>query len=778
MKKTLLLALVMTAIVCHAQITNFPWSETFYPGSTMDGFSFYDNDGDGYGWETVTVFTEGGTGHNGSNGWLYSWSDNYYGSHTQDNLMVLPSFYIPNNTTNYVLTWYDRGQNGDYYVYISTSGRNINTFINSSPNYAYHVSSVGYGEGWGTVWEKRTINLSSYAGQTINIAFRHYNSGSTGISIDDIRVGSPSNVDPTEPTDPLDPFNPDVNMVDFVIDTLGYMINSYDSTTVTLCCTFNRNIASVVIPANIIINDTSYIVTIIGDNAFCNINNLTSVSIPATIDSIKNSAFANTNITSISLSDNLKYIGGSAFSGCTRLSSVVTPNTVTSIGDGAFMNCSSMTGVSLSTALSSIGSSTFSGCSSLNSVSLGTNIVYIGESAFLGCEMITSISIPNNVVTVGGSAFRNCNGLTTVTIGSGVETLGDMVFNGCTNITTINYNAEDCRNAIGTFQGMSSLTTLNMGNNVRYIPSNMFKNCTGLVTLRIPDAVTEIGSGAFQGCVNLTNATLGSGLTSISSSCFEDCLRLMNVRLGDALSYIGANAFRNCGIVGELIVPQGVISIGERAFSECYGVNTITALGRVAPVLEYETNYYGETSNIGPFFGIDSNITVNIPCGTTNMYAGRWPQFHNYSEMPFLFNAISENISKGTVTVEQEPTCDNPYALIRATPKVGYHFDHWSDGNTSNPYSYTATGSVTLIAYFAENVGIASAKLDDNGISITVENGQIVVHGDYTGLVRVFDIMGRLVASAKAGEVLPAMPNGVYIVQIGKTIAKKVVILR
>lgn len=477
---------------------------------------------------------------------------------------------------------------------------------------------------------------------------------------------------------------------------------------------------------------------------------LTNVVVPNSVVKIGENTFANKiNIVSVTMGNNVTLIGNRAFFGCTALNTITIPNSVISLGNDAFNGCSTMT-----------------------SISFGSNLNAIGDGTFSGCTGLSSITIPSGITYIGNSAFSGCTGLSSVTIPSGITYLGNGAFSGCDNITTVNYNAEECRNGGGSFMGLSSLTTLNMGNNVRYIPSNMFKNCTGLVTVRIPDAVTEIGSGAFQGCVNLTNATLGSGLTSISNNCFEDCLRLMNVRLGDAVSSIGANAFRNCGIVGELVIPQGVISIGERAFFECYGINSITALGRVAPILE------NDYSDKGPFYGVDSNIVVNNPCGTTNMYAGRWPQFHNFSEMPFLFNAISENISKGTVTVEQEPTCDNPYALIRATPKVGYHFDHWSDGNTSNPYSYTATGSVTLIAYFAENVGIASAKLDDNGISITVENGQIVVHGDYTGLVRVFEIMGRLVASAKAGDALPAMPNGVYIVQIGKTIAKKVVILR
>ena len=176
------------------------------------------------------------------------------------------------------------------------------------------------------------------------------------------------------------------------------------------------------------------------------------------------------------------------------------------------------------------------------------------------------------------------------------------------------------------------------------------------------------------------------------------------------------------------------------------------------------------------FEGVDSNITVNIPCGSTNLYAGRWPQFHNFNEIPFLFNAISENINRGTVTVEQEPTCDNPYAVIRATPRAGYHFDHWSDGSTENPYSYTATGSVTLIGYFAGDVGIDIA--DSGDINVVVAEGRITVEGAEGETVRIYDMMGRMVASVTTGTAVRVPDSGVYLVKVGEAAAKKVIVLR
>ena len=64
-------------------------------------------------------------------------------------------------------------------------------------------------------------------------------------------------------------------------------------------------------------------VTSIGDRAFCNCYNLTSIEIPNSVTSIGNSAFAH----------------------CDNLTSIEIPNSVTSIGEKAFYNCFSVTSI-------------------------------------------------------------------------------------------------------------------------------------------------------------------------------------------------------------------------------------------------------------------------------------------------------------------------------------------------------------------------------------------------------------------------------------------------
>ena len=264
----------------------------------------------------------------------------------------------------------------------------------------------------------------------------------------------------------------------------------------------------------------------------------------------------------------------------------------------------------------------------------------------------------------------------------------------------------------------------------------------------------------------MTSATFGDGLATIGSEAFSQCTRLTSVSFGEGIATIGNDAFNSCGIIGELVIPQSLISIGNRGFNACYGITEITCLGRVAPTL-------GEDA----FEGVDTSITVNIPCGTTNLYAGRWAYFHNFNEVPFLFNVESADITQGTVAMLQEPSCEDPVAIVEATPRSGYRFDHWSDGSTQNPYTYTAMGSLTLTAYFASTSSEGIGDIMADGIRVYSRNGYIVVEGIATR-VRVYDIMGRLVANIAGNTANVPVPAGVYLVKVDQQPARKVVVIK
>lgn len=104
-------------------------------------------------------------------------------------------------------------------------------------------------------------------------------------------------------------------------------------------------------------------------------------------------------------------IGDFAFGECKDLTSVSIPNSVTIIGQGAFSGCSSLTDVEIPNSVTSMGGSVFRDCNSLTHIEIPGSISSIGASAFYGCSNLISVEIPGSVTSIGRSAFRGCTSL-------------------------------------------------------------------------------------------------------------------------------------------------------------------------------------------------------------------------------------------------------------------------------------------------------------------------------------------------------------------------------
>ena len=107
-------------------------------------------------------------------------------------------------------------------------------------------------------------------------------------------------------------------------------------------------------------------------------------------------------------------IGNYAFDDCHDLTSITIPNSVTSIGFWAFTDCRALTSITIPNSVTSIGSSAFSGCSGLTSVTIPSSVTSIGSYAFFGCSGLTSVTIGSGVTSIGSYAFTNCTNLSDV----------------------------------------------------------------------------------------------------------------------------------------------------------------------------------------------------------------------------------------------------------------------------------------------------------------------------------------------------------------------------
>ena len=357
-------------------------------------------------------------------------------------------------------------------------------------------------------------------------------------------------------------------------------------------------------------------VTSIGDYAFTDFINLTSVTIPNSVTSIGDWAFeCCTSLTSITIPNSVTFIGNHAFSGCSALTSVTIPNSVNSIGGYAFYKCSGLKFLTIPNSVKSIGENAFSYCSGLTSVTIPNSVTYVGECAFSYCNGLTSIFvesgnlkydsrnncnaiietssnslivgcmntiIPNNVTSIGEMAFLDCSGLTSVIIPNRVTTIGERAFEGCRGLTSITIPMSVTSIADYAFEGCSSLTSImvesdnqiyDSRNNCNAIIETSSNNLiAGCMNTIIPNSVTSIDKYAFYGCSGLTSVAIPNSVTSIGHFAFDGCRGLTSITIPNSVTSIGNSTFLFCSGLTSVTIPNSVTSIGKYAFGFCSGI--------------------------------------------------------------------------------------------------------------------------------------------------------------------------------------------------------------
>ena len=345
-----------------------------------------------------------------------------------------------------------------------------------------------------------------------------------------------------------------------------------------------KNITSIHIPDSI---------TSIGDRAFCGCKSLTSIHIPDSVTSIGDSAFyCCRSLTSIHIPDSVTSIGDSAFGVCESLTSIHIPDSVTSIGDRAFHSCNNLTAIHIPDSVTSIGDSAFYCCRSLTSIHISDSVTSIGDSAFWDCVNLTFIHIPDSVTSIGDRAFVGCEKLTSITLPLGMKTININPFRGWSGeliIKSDNFIYEDGvlfdkykRRLIAY---CSKNKDYEIPNSITSIGDYAFKDCKDLISIHIPDSVTSIGYSAFSDCKNLTSIHIPDSVTSIGDSAFYGCENLTSIHISDSVTSIGQRAFCRCKSLTSIHIPDSVTSIGYQAFGGCVNLssihipNSVTSIG-------------------------------------------------------------------------------------------------------------------------------------------------------------------------------------------------------
>ncbi len=250
---------------------------------------------------------------------------------------------------------------------------------------------------------------------------------------------------------------------DFKVGDIYYNILTHNTVEVT-SPKVGAYSGEVVIPQTVTYNSTTYSITSIGIETFFNCTDLTSITI----------------------GNNIETINSHAFNGCIGLTSITIPANVRSIHTtGTFYGCTNLKTIiwNAKECVDFDNGSPFSYCP-VNSITFGNEVKTIPAYLCANLTNLTSVIIPDNVVSIHDYAFWTCSELTSVTIGNGVTDIGVNAFSLCEKINNIKF-----------------------GNNIKTIGQTAFLQCA-ISEITLPSSVRHIGGMAFGNCANLRTVTM------------------------------------------------------------------------------------------------------------------------------------------------------------------------------------------------------------------------------------------------------------------------------
>ena len=367
---------------------------------------------------------------------------------------------------------------------------------------------------------------------------------------------------------------------------------------------------------------------IIEEYAFSGCDNLTEITIPASVDSIGAWAFHYTGLKNVIIEDGdniLKLWGWGSYSvfnesplesiylgrnyisetrpfgGFHTIKTAIVGDKVTALQADEFKYDYGLRTVRLGANITDIGNYAFYECDHLYEIRLPESVLRIGNYAFYSCDSLLSINIPSKVNLIEADAFEYCRNLESITIPASVDSIGDWAFNytGLKNVIIEDgdnilklwgwgyysvfsgsplesiYLGRNYISESRPFRDFLTIKTAIVGNKVTALQADEFRNDYGLRTVRLGANIEDIGNYAFSECDTLYEIRLPESVLRIGEGAFYSCDSLFSINIPSKVNLIAANAFEYCHDLESITIPASVDSIGDWAFDNT-GLKNVT----------------------------------------------------------------------------------------------------------------------------------------------------------------------------------------------------------
>lgn len=313
-----------------------------------------------------------------------------------------------------------------------------------------------------------------------------------------------------------------------------------------------------------------------------------TITIPASVTNIGEEAFADSALESITFEneDNIVYLSNNIFENTPYLGSysgeylVIHNLLVRYLGDGA--------NVVIPEGVIAISEGAFEG-ETIQNITFNANLREIRAYAFHETVFTNAISLPNTIRLIGRYAFNYATFPSqSLTMPSGLVSLGDSAFEAAYHLTEVVFQAGTPLKKIGdrAFHVVSDFAAITLHEGLETIGDEAFVG-NPLSAITIPSSVTTIGYEAFRGCSNLSMVTFvdANNLSDIDTNPFVSTPWLNN-HPNDYV-VVGKYLLKYKGASSAIVIPASVKAIVQKAIQTLPVAVTSLDLGSVEIIYDY-----------------------------------------------------------------------------------------------------------------------------------------------------------------------------------------------
>lgn len=305
--------------------------------------------------------------------------------------------------------------------------------------------------------------------------------------------------------------------------------------------------------------------------------------IPETVETIREYAFENSGITSVTIPESVSVIPHAAFWFCNQLQRVTFPNTDISITGQAFYGCEQLTEIELPEGLVELGGTAFGG-TGIKSITISAPLANAEREIYIAdMDNLEEVRFSEGTEKINSQFIWDCPNLKTLYLPASLKRVGHIdtvvfnrylyAFDNCEGIQDVYYSdfTKHFKEIDNVMLETSLWNALQNG--------HLHIETSGLVNAEITWAVTGVsgdltltisGTGSlpnfddpkdapwYDGRDEITHVVIEDGITSIGANDFSMYKKIEDVTLPESVEGFSNAAFRGCNqLVDFYYVPSG-----------------------------------------------------------------------------------------------------------------------------------------------------------------------------------------------------------------------------